>query len=161
MKRNAFLLVFFSGHGEFIEQSKEGFFIPQDGLRDDPFQNSYLPYSRLERIINGIPCQHILLAIDACYSGTFDQEIALRGNFKRPNELSEREILLEIAAKYKSRLYLTSGGKVWTPDRSAFASRFLYALRNKGGEDHILDYYELQALMNSVIPEPKAGIWRK
>lgn len=79
------LLIFFSGHGAFSEETMKGFFVPKDGKQIDEFQETYLVYSRLENIINTIPCKHILLSLDACYSGTFDEEIAQsRGGMKRP-----------------------------------------------------------------------------
>ena len=74
---------------------------------------------RLEKAINNIPCDHILLAIDACYSGTFDEQIALsRGKIGfRPGEtISSRDLMIQRMLKHKSRLYLTSGGKERTPD---------------------------------------------
>ena len=74
---DAQLFIFISGHGDFREESTEGFFIPKDGQLDDPFQDSYIPHTRLERMIDNIPCEHIFLALDACFSGTFDEDIAL------------------------------------------------------------------------------------
>lgn len=154
------LFLFFSGHGAFTERSREGFFVPADGLLDDPYQESYLPHQRLESIVNAINCPHILLAIDACYSGTFDQSIALRGNANddRPGaKKNARQQFIKRSLQYPSRLYLTSGGKEQTPDRSQFAQQFLSALRSFGGQDGILTFSELVAHLESARPLPRNG----
>lgn len=161
---DAQLLIFISGHGDFREESTEGFFIPKDGKVDDPFQDTYIPHTRLERMVDNIPCNHILLAIDACFSGTFDEDIAMsRGPaFKRPGENQQSEIDLFIKRKlqYKSRLYLTSGGKERTPDGknySPYTQRFLEGLRSYGGGDNLLTFTELLSFMEKAVPAPRSG----
>lgn len=161
---DAQLLIFFSGHGEFNESTKEGFFIPKEGRTSDPFQTTYLAHSRLERAVTTIPCRHILLAIDACYSGTFDDAIALdRGRLgQRPGEVtkSEQQRFIERVLAYQSRFYLTSGGKERTPDgqeHSPFTLQFLAALRTFGGANQILDFDELKSFMKEANPRPHAG----
>lgn len=158
------LLVFFSGHGEFNEGIKEGYFIPKDGKENDPFQDSYLSHRRLELEISSIPCNHILLAIDACYSGTFSNEIALsRG---RPNTRpgvktkNQQQIFIENTLRYKTRLFLTSGGKERTPDgldHSPFTTQILAGLRSFGGDDGILTFYELVSYVEKANPRPRWG----
>ena len=62
---------------------------------------------------------------------------------------------IERKKKYKTRLYLTSGGKEYVPDgrpghHSPFARKFLEALRNYGGNDGILTVNEIiQYVKNS------------
>lgn len=162
--KDAQLLIFFSGHGEFVESTKEGFFIPKEGSLNDPFQRSYLPHSRLERAVTTIPCRHILLAIDACYSGTFDDYLAFgKGKLgDRPGEgkKSEQQRFIDRVLKYQSRLYLTSGGKERTPDgldHSPFTLQFLTALRSFGGANKMLDFDELKSYMKEASPRPHAG----
>lgn len=162
---DAQLLVFISGHGIFNEKTSEGFFIPSDGRGDDIIQSSYLPHTRLERIISNIPCPHILLVIDACFSGTFDEDIALnRGGpgFRRPGDTPDKQRLdfIEDKLKYKSRLYLTSGGKERTSDGiqySPLTEHFLEGLRSFGGEDQLLTFAELIPFMENTDPMPKWG----
>lgn len=149
------LFIFFSGHGEFT-QTQEGFFIPSDGKLSDNIQRTYLPHARLERIVNSIPCNHILLALDACYSGTFDDEIALLKGDDRPNA-NNRSSFIKRKLKYKSRLYLTSGGNERTPDPSQFAKNFLIALRDFGGGDGVLTFVELAAYLEKANPQPRNG----
>lgn len=162
---NSQLFIFFSGHGDFREATSEGFFIPKDGKLDDPFQDSYIPHTRLERLVNNIPCDHILLAIDACFSGTFDRKIAI--DRARPGirpgsttSLNEKQRFILRKLKHRSRLYLTSGGKERTPDGdrySPFTIRILEGLRSYGIDDGILSFTELLGFMEKAIPSPRAG----
>ncbi len=108
------LLIYLSGHGAFDELTKEGFFIPEEGRLNDPAQTSYLSFNRLKALVENIPCKHILLAIDACYSGTFDKLIAMRGtpNFGRPGDASDkRNSFIENQLALTSRYFVASGKK--------------------------------------------------
>ena len=161
---DAQLLIFFSGHGDFIETKGEGFFIPKDGKLNDRYQDSYIPHARLQRIIDNIPCAHILLAIDACFSGTFDEQVAAqyknKPNWKRynENEDTERRQFIDNTLRYRTRLFLTSGGKERTPDPSEFADAFKSALRAFGGQDRILEFHELYyQYLQKVTPQPRFG----
>jgi formylglycine-generating enzyme required for sulfatase activity len=98
------------------------------------------------------------LALDACYSGTADAGIALRGDpGKRPgaNPAAERDRYIDATLQYKSRLMFTSGGKVRTPDQSAFVAKFLEALRSGG--DGILNAPELTGYLSTALPKPVAS----
>ncbi|MCO6476413.1 MAG: SUMF1/EgtB/PvdO family nonheme iron enzyme [Phaeodactylibacter sp.] len=161
---DAQLLIFFSGHGDFIETKGEGFFIPKDGKLNDRYQDTYLPHARLQRIIDNIPCSHILLAIDACFSGTFDEQVAAqyknKPNWKRynENEDTERRQFIDNTLRYRTRLFLTSGGKERTPDPSEFADSFKRALRAFGGQDRILEFHELYyQYLQKASPQPRFG----
>ena len=105
------LFVFFSGHGTFWEEASKGYFVPygsQTGYRN------YIELTTLGNIITKIKSEHILLAIDACYSGTIDQEVAFRGpDFYRPNEndQTKRNNIVSVQLRNNSRLLITSGGK--------------------------------------------------
>ncbi len=153
------LLLFFSGHGDYRENTKLGFFIPADGVANDLYQESYLAYTDLKRRVNGIPCPHILLAIDACYSGTFDDEVVFRdppSEWKRMGDegQSQRDNFIKEQLKDKSRLFASSGGKVRTPDRSQFARQFREALASGGGADGILTFNMLAGYLDKAEPKP-------
>ncbi len=155
------LFIFISGHGDFREGTGEGFFIPKDGLLEDPFQDTYIPHTRLERIVDNIPCNHILLAIDACYSGTFDEDIALSKS--RPTGTltnMDNQLFITRSLKPRSRLFLTSGGKERTPDGknySPFTEQLLIGLRSYGINDNVLTFTELQGFMEVANPKPHSG----
>ena len=161
------LFIFFSGHGAFNDLTAEGFFIPKAGLKNDPFQNSYLPLTRLERIISNIPCAHILLTIDACYSGTFNESIALdksdptNPTWRRPGvdpgNGDAKAAWINSKLSKRSRICITSGGKERTSDgieHSPLTEAFLKGLANPG-EDAILTVDELVAGLKNLQPGPK------
>lgn len=152
---DAQLFIFFTGHGEYLENTREGFFIPKDARRDDASQDSYLSYLRLQRWIETLPCRHILLAIDACFSGTFSDEIALKGNpGHRPGQTDWPEEYIRSSLQYRSRIFMASGAKVRTPDESAFAAQFLAALRTYGGDDFLINITELWSFVQRARPKP-------
>ncbi|MDX1943593.1 MAG: FISUMP domain-containing protein [Saprospiraceae bacterium] len=151
---DAQLFIFFSGHGNYDVLTTEGFLIPRDGKpsAQDVDGTTWISHDRLETRITSIPCKHILLAIDACFSGTFDRRIALGKN--------EEQVLafVEQGLKYKSRLYLTSGGKEYTSDgteHSPFTREILSALRLD--ENDLITFPELVSKMQFVKPEPRSG----
>jgi hypothetical protein len=122
------LLVFFSGHGK--EYYGDGYFLPADA---DPAaaHRTGLGYIYLRYRINAINCDHVLVAVDACFSANFDPD---KGNkpdreFKRLGELSEAEKILFNHRNYKARLFFTSDAVGdMTPDRSNFARKILEGL---------------------------------
>lgn len=161
---DAQLFVFFSGHGSFAVETNEGFIIPVDGKGNDDSQDSYLGHDRLKKAVDAIPCKHILLAIDACYSGTIDDRIASKGNppnFKPPGGANlanaQNQKFIAENLKYKTRYYLTSGGKEQTPDRSAFAEKILDALRSTSSQNPILTFTGLCSFLEKANPLPRSG----
>jgi formylglycine-generating enzyme len=123
------LFIFFSGHG--TEQFENGFFLPADADMENLRQTGLL-YSYLRPLINAINCQHILVAVDACYSVTFDEDYKKKNDFvfRRPGELSENDKILVNHDQYKARVFFTSDAVGdMTPDKSGFAKKLLEGLR--------------------------------
>ncbi|MCF8381657.1 MAG: caspase family protein [Bacteroidales bacterium] len=156
------LLIYFAGHGEYDPVFQEGYVIARDSKMDDPAKTSYLSHSNMRTIVNNIPCNHIFLVMDVCFGGTFDPLLASshRGADLyaevSPDEFVDRKM------KYKTRLYLTSGGKEYVPDgrpghHSPFTRKFLEALRQYGGNDKILTVYEVLQFLDKVEPQPRFG----
>ena len=149
------LLVYFSQHGYFDSQSNTGALVPKDGLLNDPYYESFIGYPLLEDFIDRIPCNHILLFLDACYSGTFDEE---RGIPHIPIWEKEEDckIKKEDALKYKSRIHFTSSSKEKTPAVSQIADKFLEALRTEDS-DGFLSSREIFEVLNESTPRPRYG----
>ena len=157
------MLIFFAGHGHFNPGFREGYLVARDTRKpeDDITMGSYLSHSEFRNIINRMSCKHIFLLLDTCYSGTFDQRIAMRGeaeDVSRPLSYAD----IEEKLKYKTRWYLTSGGKEQVPDggrgHSPFAHELLEALRSRGGIDGILTIDEvLRYLRKLDNPKPRAS----
>ena len=102
-----------------------------------------------------------MVVLDVCFGGTFDG-----GGSRNEEEVlyadQERNKFITDKLQYKSRLYLTSGGKEYVPDgrpgfHSPFAYRFIETLRLKGGKDKIITWSELTAGVEKAKPGPKFG----
>jgi len=157
------LMVFFAGHGVYDEVFKEGYVISRDSRMDDVGKTSYLSHSNLRTMINNIDCPHIFLVMDVCFGGTFDPHLASlhRGASSAYADVSTKDFV-ERKLKYKTRLYLTSGGKEYVPDgrpgfHSPFARRFIESLRYYGGDDGVLTTSEILQFVEKVNPQPRFG----
>ena len=160
------VLILFAGHGYYDDGMSMGFLVTKDSraLAQDPYQETYLSYGNLAPWIDNIPSRHILVVIDACFGGTFDQSIRAagsRGPSDSPYPAAGSDELIARKMRLRTRQYLTSGGKEYVPDgrpgmHSPFVRRFLEALRDPGS-DGILTMNELRAALEKVTPEPRAG----
>lgn len=163
-QENDQLMIFIAGHGQFDPFFNQGYLVCKDSRKDDEVKATYLSHSNLREIVNNIPVKHIFLTIDACFGGTFDPVIAKagsRGGDDIYSELSSTEYI-QRKLRFKTRRYLTSGGKEYVPDgrpgrHSPFASKILEALRNYGGSDKIITLPELMGFVEKINPEPRAG----
>ena len=155
------LMIFFAGHGYFDESFKEGFVVVKESLKDDPGKTSYVSYNRLRNVINVMPCEHVMLMMDVCFGGTFDDAIASARDVDMYKEVSQSEFIIRKLA-VKTRKYLTSGGKTYVSDgipgkHSPFAKRVLDALNTFGGTDGILTLTEMFPYVEKLNPEPRLG----
>jgi hypothetical protein len=156
------LLIFFAGHGQFDEVTKTGYIVTSDSEKGDEIKETYLSHSVLRDQINNIPCKHVLLTMDACFGGTFDPVIAKAGSRGEDDyELTKPEFVKR-KLRFKTRLYLTSGGKEYVPDgrpgsHSPFARKILEALRNYGGKDGVVTMNELNTYLERLETLPRSG----
>jgi len=158
------LFIFFAGHGQFDDVFTEGYLVGKDSKVNDPGKTSYISHSTLRTVVNNIPAQHILLTLDACFGGTFDPLVARSGSRGMDDMYSDitRSEFVERRLRWKTRKYVTSGGKQYVADgkpggHSPFARKFLMALRDYGGQDKILTLQELQGYLLNLRMEPHAG----
>lgn len=156
---DAQLLVFFSGHGYYDGQCT-GYFVPRDGLPDDPDGTSYLSFADLQQRIASIPCRHILLMMDACYAGTADLAKTCPDLFKgpleptRPKQLNNKDLFIRQTLAEQSRIYFAAAGNKPTKDRSEFAAEFLAALQNDFDAQGILAMDKLRDRLKYAQPRP-------
>jgi formylglycine-generating enzyme required for sulfatase activity len=153
------LLIFFSGHG--ARQLTNGYFLPSD-VNPDDLKRSAFNYKIWRDDMDAIDCKHILVAIDACYSGSFDPKFGMKtdGLFgTRAGELTERQRLITEHEKHKTRLFFTSGESDQpTPDKSDFAKKFLASLLTKGYDDGVLTSSEMFSNhLEKAAPRPRTG----
>ena len=156
------LFIFFAGHGQFDQTFGEGFVVTKESQLHDEAKTTYLSHNRLRSIINNIPSEHILLAMDVCFGGTFDQAIAHRGLDDEVYKEATQAEMVTRKLSYKTRRYITSGGKEYVPDgragmNSPFARKMLEALRSRGGKDMILSLGEINTYVEALKPQPRAG----
>src|SRR5258706_6428228 len=154
------LLIFFAGHGYFDENFGEGFVVAKNSLQNDKAKTSYISHNRLRGVIANIPSEHIFLAMDVCFGGTFDPVIAnARGS--EAGETSDADFLVRKLSQ-RTRKYLTSGGKEYVSDgipgkHSPFTLKILQALSEGGGDDRIVTLSELKTYVEKLKPEPRLG----
>jgi len=65
------VLFFFSMHGYYDPGSELGYLIAADGLYRDDYYQTWLDYNSLRPYFARCKAKHILVALDACYSGSF------------------------------------------------------------------------------------------
>jgi len=138
------LFIFIAGHGQFDDIGKDGYIVAKDSRLNDDTYDTYVPFSVLRTTIDNNPSKHIFLTMDVCFGGTFDQAIAKRGGDGDAlyADIPQTEYISK-KLKFKTRIYMTSGGKQYVPDgrpgkHSPFASKFLEALRGYGGAYRVL-----------------------
>ena len=158
------LFIFFAGHGQFDEIFTEGYLVGSDSKVSDPGKTTYISHSTLRTVINNIGANHIFLTLDACFGGTFDPLLARSGSRGQDDLYTDitRSEFIERRLRFKTRKYVTSGGKQYVADgkpggHSPFARKFLQALRDYGGQDQILTLQELNGYLLNLKMEPHAG----
>ena len=153
------LFIFIAGHGQYDETFGEGYVVARNSIANDPGKNTYISHNRLRNNINNIPCEHIFLAMDVCFGGTFDPV------FAASRAVYDEQSAMEFAVKklsIKTRKYLTSGSKEYVSDgirgqHSPFARKFIEALKTNGGEDRLLTLAELNVFMQKLQTTPRFG----
>ena len=152
------LLIFFSGHG--MKEYDNGYFLPADADPDRLLRTA-LAYDTWRPFIADMDAQHILVAIDACYSVTFDPTWQSKNNpnFQRPGEYNDTEKLLVNHEKYKNRIFFTSDAKEdVVPGRSNFARKFLEGLLDYRNKQEMVTAYELYGrFVKKASPAPRAN----
>ncbi|MEL6634969.1 MAG: caspase family protein [Bacteroidota bacterium] len=153
------LFIFFSGHGEM--SGSLGYLIPSDA------EEALDGISQVELMsrVNSIPCKHILLVVDACYSGRMKTHgtLSMGGGdrlYKRKRKSLEKQALEKMEPK--SRIYMASGSDQVSAgipgQHSVFVSYFLKALKGANkDQDGMLEFGELSSWIKGNETEIKMG----
>lgn len=151
------LLIFFSGHG--IQAGRNGYFMAQNSDPERP-QFTGMEYNFYRDKIDQINCQHILVAIDACHSATFDPNFSFRNDrrFRRKGE-ENFDRILGYHDSYKARVFWTSDGVgEQTPDQSNFAYYFLEGLRtHQSTTPYLRSSVLFSSYLEKAAPKPGGG----
>ncbi len=152
------LLLFFSMHGVHDKDGEEGYLIPGNGRKKDDTYESWYSHSQLRTMAKSIPCNRVLVAIDACYSGIFGahkDDDDIKPEWETKDYLCAEKMKRAFPDQSKTRKYLTAGGDERVPSRSIFAQRWIAALKTNGGDDGLLsvqvmfsDYLKYDAAQN-------------
>lgn len=73
------VLFYFAGHGiaDDGDDGPQGYLVPADGRPSDV--SSFVPMTDLRQALQALPCRHLLLIMDCCFSGAFKWSSATRG----------------------------------------------------------------------------------
>ncbi len=156
------VLFFFSMHGFYNTAADRGYLAPRAAKPRDTYRLSWFSYDELGTYLALCPAKHVVLALDACYSGSFGSR-NMRGDPGGPDYEQEPDCAQKIrkALFYPSRIFFSSGSKTdKTPGKSLFASRWLEALRS-GGEGGVLRKRDLEGYLRKIEdPEPEFGSFK-
>jgi len=129
------LLIFYAGHGTWMEDMRQGFWLPRDasGINDP---SDWVPNSNIRDYIKAIKAKHILLVADACFSG---------GIFKVRTAFPDPKTSMKKIYELASRKAITSGSLKTVPDRSVFVEFLVKRLTN-----NLDPYLDSQKLFTSL-----------
>ena len=156
------LLIFIAGHGTQDQTLGEGFLVARDSKRDDKERLSYIDYSRLRDSVDRIRAKHILLMLDACFGGSFVGRRPTASRGETDYGSASRDELIRRRMRYRTRLYVTSGGEVYVSDgdpgkHSPFAFRLLEGLRSADAKNGVVTYAQLMSYLERAKMEPRTG----
>jgi hypothetical protein len=136
VKPNDNVLIYYSGHGDYVENMDKGFWVPVDASAKSI--SKYISNEDIKAFITGMKSKHTLLVTDACFSGDI-----FRGK--------TMTIPYENSTKYYSKMYSLSS-------RKALTSGGVEPVMDKGKDNHsIFAYYFIQALKNNTEKYYDAG----
>lgn len=166
------LLIFFAGHGNFDDRTKEGFIVPAGALdlANDKYHRSLVSDDWLIRMIsNATGAHHVLLILDTCFGGTIDPKVsgfAFRNPKKdEPQPLYAQATLPELLSRSRAlttRVYIASAGKEYVPDgvpghHSPFTAALLRTLEAIADQKGFVTFEDLRAGLQAIKPQPVAG----
>ena len=160
--KNDQLFIFIAGHGQFDEVFKAGYLVFKDTKVSDETKETYFAHTSLRDYLETIPCNHVFLVMDACFGGTFDQQLAKRGEEDGVYQVESQDEFIERKLQYKTRKFITSGGKEYVADgrpnqHSPFAKLFMEALRGYGGSNRVLTISEIWSQVEIAKKKPTMG----
>jgi uncharacterized caspase-like protein len=128
VKPNDNVFIYYSGHGEYMENMDKGFWVPYDA--SSKTISRYVSNDDIRSFLSGINSKHTLLVTDACFSGDI-----FRGK--------TMTIPYENSTKYYQKVYSLNS-------RKALTSGGVEPVMDKGREGHsVFAYYFLQALADN------------
>jgi len=112
------LLIYFAGHGEYLEKIDTAYWIPADG--SDVNQTTWISSDEINNSVHLMDARHVLLVSDSCYSG------GMGGRSKDTSASSEDGQIKDKALE----------NYFGTPSRVLFASGGYEKVKDRGGDGH-------------------------
>lgn len=138
------LLIFYAGHGIWVEKEKKGYWLMTDSKRNDV--NTWLPNKTVLDLIAKIPSRHMLLITDACFSGSVFKTRGLKDGAPKA--------IMEIDEKI-SRIAITSGNDTEVPDESVFMKYLVKALSENKEKYLTAQKMFINQILEAVLTETK------
>ena len=180
------LFIFFAGHGDYNEYFGQGFLVTKDSPRVILDDSYVYTHALLRKLVDSIPCKHIFLVVDACFSGTIDERVSQRDQETTAIRMTSQHELESINGpqvldiidgpescdfitrkmQRLTRQLMTSGGKEYVPDgrpgaHSPFATTLLTSLRELSRDRTYIYISQIYPRMAKTIPEPYWAPWGK
>ncbi len=150
-------IIYIAGHGDFDEGLlDDGFIVCTDSKSPeaDPLRNTYIQHTKLKKMINKIPAKQVLVLLDICHGGVFDENVLGKTRDNPAAAITNRNVLelLKDKSQYVTRKVLSSVGKESAFDgragkHSPFAAYLLKILKARGGAEGIVTLSDIYALL--------------
>ena len=166
LQENDQFILYLAGHGYYDSTIfKDGFIVTADSkaLRADTFLSSYIPFNQLRNITDNFKSKQIMVLLDVCFSGAFDDNDESLGgniNYNLPGKLTDRTVNKKL--QMTTRKYITAGSKTeevgddYNGQHSPFAYFLLEGLRRAAKEKKYLSsgmlYKFIQSYLEDTIP---------
>ncbi|HMI01222.1 MAG TPA: caspase family protein [Pedobacter sp.] len=137
------LVIFYAGHGIWVEKEKKGYWLLTDAQRNDV--NTWLPNKEMLNLITEITARHTLLITDACFSGSV---------FKTRGLKDAPPVIREMDNKI-SRVAITSGNDTEVPDESVFMKYLVKALSQNKEQYLTAQKMFITQILEAVMAESK------
>jgi tetratricopeptide (TPR) repeat protein len=138
------LLIFYAGHGIWVEKEKKGYWLLVDAKRND--STTWLQNKDVLNLIAKLPSRHTLLITDACFSG---------GVFKTRSVGKDAPTALKTINEKISRVAITSGNDTEVPDESVFMKYLVKALSENKEKYLTAQKMFITQIMEAVMTETK------
>lgn len=160
------VLVYFAGHGGYDEDLGEGYLVPVDA--DDPHSASIMSdvisYGFLLKILDNLDAQHVLVMLDACYSGAFNPSISGKKACPRRSGQAMQSLgmMVNNSMNMRSRCYITSGMLNTVPDgtkHTPFNDAVMNTLRSKWERNEVVFFEDLIVAVKRLPSKPQDGVF--
>ncbi len=138
------LIIFYAGHGVWVEKEKKGYWLLTDAKRNDT--ETWMPNKDVLDMISKLPTRHTLLITDACFSGSV---------FKTRSIGKDAPVAMQSISQKISRVAITSGNDTEVPDESVFMKYLVKALSENKDKYLTAQKMFINHIFEAVISETK------